>query len=223
MLWLSSGVRSSWKCPESLFVFPPAPAMWHCWPGEPGSHTELGGRLACRLSPAEENNWWRFAHSPKCYLTATEHCNHSCSQWCHPEGFWEDSRQGGVADLGWWHRKQHHFSSEGHQWDVVENNHPAHRACEVICAACSPCCVGPGVQTILSWRNEHRIQLSGHVTLFLERFQILQRQLVSLIMLFVSLWNLELLCFSIIQGRLSTNSVFFPFPSETISLTLMQF
>lgn len=131
--------------------------MWHCWPSEPGSHTELWGRLACCLSTAEENNWWHFAHSPQRYLTITDHCSHCSNWWCHPEGFWEDSWQRGVAGLGWWHSKPHHLPFKGHHWCTVDNIHPAHRTCQVICTSCSPYCAGLGVQTVLSWRHEHRV------------------------------------------------------------------
>lgn len=130
--------------------------MWHCWPSEPGSHTELWGRLACCLSTAEENNWWHFAHSPERYLSVTEHCSHPSNQWCHPEGFWEESWQRGVAGLRWWHSKPHCFSFKRHHWDTVDNKQPAHRTCEVICTSCSPYCAGLGVQTILSWGDKHR-------------------------------------------------------------------
>ncbi len=138
-----------------LFCFL-APAVWHRRPGEPWPHTELWGRLACCLQTAEENNWWHFAHSSQRYLTVTEHCSRSRHWWFHPEGFWEGSWQGGVARLGQWHSKAHHLSFKGHHWCIVDDKHPAHWTREVIRATCSSYCVGLGLQTILSWRCEHR-------------------------------------------------------------------
>lgn len=130
--------------------------MWHCWQSESGSHTELWGGLACCLSTAEENNWWRFAHSPERYHTITKHSGHSRNQWCHPGGFREGGWQRGLADLGQWHSKPHHLYFKGHDWCTVVNKHPTYRTCKVICTSCSPYCAGLGVQTILSWRDEHR-------------------------------------------------------------------
>lgn len=112
-----------------FFILFPAPAVWYCWQSEPGSHTELCGRLACCLSTTEANNWWHFAYSPQRYLPITEHGSHSRNQWCHPEDFWEESWQRGVAGLGRWHSKPHRLSFRGHHWCTVDNKHPARRTC----------------------------------------------------------------------------------------------
>ena len=132
----------------------PAPAVWRGRPREPGSHPELGGRLARGLSPAEEDDRWHFAHSPERHLTVTEHCSHSSNRWCRPQGFWEEGGQRGVAGLGRWHSTPHRLSFEGHQRSVLVDTRPAHRAREVIRTSCPPCCAGPGVQTHVSWRTQ---------------------------------------------------------------------
>lgn len=170
--------------------------MWHRWPSEPGSHTELWGRLACRLSTAEENNWWHFAHSPERYLTVTGHGSCSSNQWCHPEGFWEGSWQRGVAGLGRWHSRPHRLPFKGHHWCPLDNKHPAHWTCEVICTSCSPHCAGLGVQTILSWGDEHRYCLMCHFILEKTKATVWSRRFNQTHQL---LWCFHIALF--IQGR----------------------
>lgn len=104
-------------------------AVWCCWPGKPGSHTQLWGRLACCLSPAEENHWWHSTHSSKRYIPITEHCSHPSILWRHPEGLWEGCWPGGVEGLGWWHSKPLQLSFKGnHCWNV-DDKHQTHWAC----------------------------------------------------------------------------------------------
>lgn len=77
---------------------PPAAAAWYCGSCELRSHPDLRGRLARRLSSAEENDRRRFTRSPQRHLAATEPRRHRCR--CGSESSCQGGRQRGVADVG---------------------------------------------------------------------------------------------------------------------------
>lgn len=124
--------------------FPLASARWHCRPCQSGSHTELRGRLAGSVSPAEKEHRWLFTHSPKRHLFGPKRSCCPRRRWCHPER--EDGWSRGVAGLGPWHSKSHFLSFEGHHWHTVDDVHQAHRTREVIRAARPPYCGRSGMQ-----------------------------------------------------------------------------
>lgn len=127
-----------------LFFCPLAPARWHCWPRQSGTHTKLGGGLVHSLSPAEKDNWWLFTHSPKCHLSNPKQSRCPRKQWCHSER--EETWSRGVAGLGPWHSRSHYLYSEGCHLCTVDGVHQAHWTREVVCAARPPYCVRPGMQ-----------------------------------------------------------------------------
>lgn len=136
--------------------FFPAPAVWHCRPRQLGSHTELGGRLACCLSTAQKENRWRFAHSPERHLSccSRDTGGPSARRW-YAESFQEDGWQGGVAGLGQGHSKANCLSFTGRHWWTLEDRYSAYWTRQVICTSRSSHCFGPGMQTILNWRDKH--------------------------------------------------------------------
>lgn len=65
-VWNHNFIVFGWKAPALvcwLCISVLAPAVWHCWPSEPGPHTKLWGWLACCLSTAEKIHRGHFPHS----------------------------------------------------------------------------------------------------------------------------------------------------------------